>query len=40
MHEHAKDLTYQECMEIIEAQNNKPEKAAKRRFANKTESDN
>jgi DNA topoisomerase-1 len=40
MHEHAKDLTYEECMEIIEAQNNKPEKAAKRRFANKTESDN
>ena len=40
MHEHAKELTYEECMEIIEAQNNKPEKAAKRRFANKTESDN
>ena len=37
MHEKAKELTYKECMEIIEGQNEKPAatKPAKRRFARK-----
>ena len=37
MHEKAKELTYEECMEIIEGQKEKPAatKSAKRRFARK-----
>ena len=36
MHEHAKDMTYEECMEIINGQSEKPAtKAPRRRFARK-----
>ena len=36
MHEKAKDLTYEECMEIINGQNEKPAaKPAKRRYTRK-----
>ena len=36
MHEHAKDMTYEECMEIINGQSDKPAaKPARRRFTRK-----
>ena len=35
MHEHAKDLTYEECMEIVNEQSEKPAAKPKRRFTRK-----
>jgi DNA topoisomerase-1 len=36
MHEHAKELTYEECMQIVNEQGDKPAaKASKRRFTRK-----